>query len=211
MANVCKQETDYILLVEGLDDCHVIMALCNAHHLPVSFGIYECGGDDPLLKRLNALILQSNAPKIIGIVMDADADNVAGRWQQIKAKLKNRSYSFPENPNSSGTIINGDNGAPKLGIWLMPDNTTTGNLETFLIHLADPNSIEVAESCVRIAQEKSVAKFNPNHYSKAVIHTYLAWQEPPGRPLGQSITTCALKYDIPIAAKFLAWLKILFA
>ena len=210
MVNVCKQETDCILLVEGLDDCHVVMALCHAHHLPPSFGIYECGSDDLLLKRLNALILQSNTPKVIGVVVDADIDP-ARRWDQIKRKLKNHPYSFPTSPESSGTIISGSSGVPKLGIWLMPDNTTTGNLENFLMYLADPNSIEVAESCVRIAQEKGAAKFSPKHRSKAVIHTYLAWQEPPGRPLGQSITTCALKHDTPIAVKFSAWLATLFA
>jgi len=34
--------------------------------------------------------------------------------------------------------------------------------------------------------------FIPNHKSKAVIHTYLAWQNEPGMPLGQAITARAL-------------------
>jgi len=59
---ICKQETDKILLVEGIDDCHVVRNLCKAYGIiiPESFGIYECGSDDNILKRLNALISESD-------------------------------------------------------------------------------------------------------------------------------------------------------
>lgn len=64
----CRHEGDQILLVEGLDDCHVILALCNHHKLAETFGIYECGSDDKVLKRLNALILKPDPPKTISLV-----------------------------------------------------------------------------------------------------------------------------------------------
>ena len=45
MSDVCKQDTDKVLLVEGSNDCHVVMALCTAHDVLETFGIYECGSD----------------------------------------------------------------------------------------------------------------------------------------------------------------------
>ncbi|MFM6310006.1 MAG: DUF3226 domain-containing protein, partial [Dolichospermum sp.] len=56
MKDICKQDTDKVLLLEGKNDCHVVMALCKAHQVPETFGIYECGADTEVLKRLNALI-----------------------------------------------------------------------------------------------------------------------------------------------------------
>jgi hypothetical protein len=36
---LCKEDTDKILLVEGVNDCHVVMALCEKHNLPDIFGL----------------------------------------------------------------------------------------------------------------------------------------------------------------------------
>ena len=72
MKDFCKHEGKKVLLVEGKDDCHVILALCAHFNIPGTFGIYECGSDISLLKRLNALILQPDPPETIGIVIDAD-------------------------------------------------------------------------------------------------------------------------------------------
>lgn len=47
-------------------------------------------------------------------------------------------------------------------------------------------------------------------FSKAVIHTYLAWQDEPDRPLGQAITKQALRPQTDIAVRFTDWLKALF-
>jgi hypothetical protein len=47
------------------------------------------------------------------------------------------------------------------------------------------------------------------HYSKALIHTYLAWQDEPGKTLGQSITSHVLQ-ETEIAQAFVKWLMLLF-
>jgi hypothetical protein len=46
--------------------------------------------------------------------------------------------------------------------------------------------------------------------SKAIIHTYLAWQDEPGRPMGPAITKQALQPDTNIARSFTSWLIQLF-
>nr|WP_254435729.1 DUF3226 domain-containing protein [Dolichospermum sp. UHCC 0260] len=46
--------------------------------------------------------------------------------------------------------------------------------------------------------------------SKAIIHTYLAWQDEPGYPMGQAITKQSLRPHTDIAIKFTDWLTRLF-
>ena len=72
MGTICKHKGKQVLLVEGKNDCHVVLALCQYHSLPKTFGIYGCENDDGLLKLLNALIIQppatSNPGTLISIL-----------------------------------------------------------------------------------------------------------------------------------------------
>jgi hypothetical protein len=47
--------------------------------------------------------------------------------------------------------------------------------------------------------------------SKANIHTWLAWQEEPGKPMGQAITAKYLNPKSKQAELFVNWLRALFA
>jgi hypothetical protein len=210
MTEPCKYIGKKVLLVEGKNDCHVIFALCKAHNIPESFGLYDCESDEGVLKKLNALIHPSDTPETIGIVLDVDDRSVESRWRQIQDKLKSYDYIFPELPISEGTILplNGDK--PKLGIWLMPNNQNPGMLEDFLMPLANTESISFATESVNFAKERGFTTFKDAHHSKAVIHTYLAWQDEPGKPLGQSITSHVLNPETDIARLFTAWLRELF-
>lgn len=210
MSNICKQDTDKVLLVEGIDDCHVVMALCAAHQVPENFGIYECNGDTKVLKRLNALIVRPEPPQIIGVMLDADSPSLEGRWASIKGKLRHYSYKLPELPDIDGTIVEGAADEPKLGFWLMPNNQDSGKLEDFCAELAEPTSLGFARECVEEAQAKKLTTFKELDMSKAVIHTYLSWQDEPGRPMGQAITKQALRPHTDIAIRFTNWLTRLF-
>lgn len=210
MSNICKQDTNKVLLVEGVDDCHVVMALCAAHRVPETFGLYECNGDTNVLKRLNALIVRPNHPQVIGVMLDADSPSLEGRWESIKSKLSHYSYKLPQNPDINGTIVNGTEDEPKLGFWLMPNNQISGKLEDFCAELAEQKSLAFAKECVEQAQEEGATTFKALDMSKAIIHTYLSWQDEPGRPLGQAITKQALRPSTEIAIRFTDWLKLLF-
>lgn len=211
MSDPCKQDTDKVLLVEGDNDCHVVMALCNANHVPETFGIYQCGSDKGVLKRLNALIVRPNPPEVIGVMLDADT-SLTARWQSIQSKLQNHpSYSVPRIPDVSGTIIESSEDKPKLGFWLMPNNQESGMLEDFCAELANPDSLAFARSCVQEAQNRNLSTFKTVHFSKAVIHTYLAWQDEPGYPLGKAITRQSLSPNTEIAVNFTNWLIRLFS
>jgi len=212
MRDICQQDRDKILLVEGINDCHVVMALCKHCRVPETFGIYQCGSDDGVLKRLNALIIRPNPPQVIGVMLDADRPSLGGRWQSIKTKLKNNhhNYFLPEIPNVDGTIVASITDKPKLGFWLMPNNQDSGMLEDFCAEIAEPGSLAFARECVEQARQSQITTFKEVHFSKAVIHTYLAWHDEPGYPLGKAITSQALRPNTDLAIKFTQWLTDLF-
>jgi hypothetical protein len=205
-----------ILLVEGKNDCHVIMHLCKAHKLPDAlFCIRDCNGDENLLLELEARIQQTDRPEAIGIVLDTDIPeekpNLTARWQQLTNKLKKYGYRLPAQPDLQGTIHSNVDKYPRLGIWLMPNNLEPGMLEDFLKQLALPNTLATAQSCVKCAHRRKVTYFKKAHLSKAEIYTYLAWLDEPGKPFGQAITAHALQAETEIAHVFTDWLKRLFS
>ncbi len=199
-----------LLLVEGQDDFYVISALCEVVKIPENFVIFDCGSDKDVINALSTLLLRSDLPEIIGVVIDADKPDVSSRWQSIRDKLQNYPYVLTNEPERDGTIIEGVEDMPRLGFWLMPNNVAPGMLEDFCWQLAPDDAIEFAEYCVTEAKERSFATFRDVHQSKAVVHTYLAWQDEPGKPLGQSIKAKALKPEIEIAKTFTSWLQRLF-
>ncbi|MGM0456896.1 MAG: DUF3226 domain-containing protein [Cyanobacteriota bacterium] len=207
---ICQQDTNKVLLVEGTTDCHVVMALCQACGVPETFGIYQCGSDVKVLKRLNALIIRPQPPQVIGILIDTDDTPIARKWQSLQQKLRHYHYAIPAEPEQNGTILESAQEEPKLGIWFMPNNRDSGMLEDFCANLADARTLDFAQQCVEQASEQQLTRFKPTHRSKAIIHTYLAWQDEPGYPLGRAITRQSLSVNQPLAVSFTNWLTQLF-
>lgn len=133
------------------------------------------------------------------------------RWASVCHKLQEHGYQPGDLPDADGSVLeHEDDFYPRIGVWLMPNNLGYGDLEDFCRMLAEPEAMTFAESCVKAAQEKGHTHFPEARLAKAQIHTYLAWQEEPGKPLGQSITARALKADGALALRFVAWLRRLF-
>ena len=206
----CKHEGKSVLLVEGENDCHVILALCARYKVPETFGIYQCGNDSSAVKRLNALIASPDPPQVIGLVIDADDPDLEGRWNGIRAKLAHYAYDFPQSPVPEGTIIEPAGEDSRLGFWLMPNNQDAGMLEDFCSQMIDDSCLSSVKDCIALAKVKGITTFKDAHYSKAVVHTYLALQDEPGRPLGLSITVNTLRADTATTRAFVDWLNRLF-
>jgi hypothetical protein len=199
----------YLLLVEGKDDEHVFYHLLEHYHVPEQFKIKDKDGVDNLLGTLDVEIEGSGLERL-GIVIDADTD-IQARWQALRNILIQCGYvNVPTGPSPEGLIIEQD-GRPAVGIWIMPDNTLPGMLEHFigfLVPLGD-TLWPRAERCVEQIPEPE-RRFQPQHQIKAHVHTWLAWQEDPGTPMGQAITKRYLDAEAQHAKRLMGWVRRLF-
>lgn len=211
MPEQCKDATECLLIVEGKDDCHSILHLASQYSCETIFGIWQGENDEGALEKFGGLLVASipKRPRILGIVLDSDK-GPSQRWFQIVKKLEGFGYSLPPEPSPNGTIIQGSESYPKIGVWLMPDNQAVGMLEDFLLQLAPKDAVDYARTCAQSAKSKGLGNYKTGHESKAVAHTYLAWQDEPGRPLGLAIKCRSFDINIDLAAHFMTWLKELF-
>ena len=131
MQNLDSKTQRRVLLVEGSDDKHVVKQLRNRSGLKPNFGIIVKGGKDSLLDSIEAEV---DVPerRVLGILLDAD-DDLEGRWQAVTNRLRQEVHlnlpDLPAQPQPKGTILQG---RIRIGIWLMPDNLSTGELEDFV-------------------------------------------------------------------------------
>ncbi|MDQ2903108.1 MAG: DUF3226 domain-containing protein [Ktedonobacteraceae bacterium] len=196
------------LLVEGPDDSSVFHHLFNHYRLHKRPTIIDKTGIQNILATLDAELIRSGLERL-GIVVDADTD-LPARWQSLRDKLMRSGYRVPDDPESGGTIIEQPE-LPTIGIWLMPDNTIRGMLEDFMSSLIPEGDTlwPMAQDIVLevVAKER---RFPQTQEMKAKMHTWLAWQEEPGKPMGQAITKRYLDANAPQAQQLIKWIRKLF-
>lgn len=197
------------LLVEGKDDKHVVLAICQRFDLPKTFGVVDCNGIIEVLKDIPIRIKIGD--KYVGILIDADID-IEVRWQQLNGILNPLGYIMENVPNVLGNILKSDRTDTVVGIWVMPNNQISGMLEDFMRILipADDLLFKHAEKIIEEIQNLKIAKFSNFHTSKALIHTWLSWQEDPGTPMGLALTKSYLNHNHELCLLFVAWLNQLF-
>lgn len=197
-----------VLMVEGLDDEHVVKNFCGARNLGKIDHVQSYGGKDPLIEGIAARLKESDLVAL-GILLDADK-NLQRCWQAVAHRLQQAGYGhLPAAPTRDGLVIEAPENTllPRVGIWLMPDNQNDGILEGFLRDLVpagDPLFAHVEQSVDRIPDGQR--RFDDLKKPKAKIHTWLAWQDEPGKPLGQAISARYLDPDLPAADVFADWL-----
>lgn len=199
------------LLVEGENDRHVFCSLLKHHNIPERFKVKSKEGITKLLDELDVELDRSGLSRL-GIVVDADA-SLKDRWIALRSRLVEYGYkTVPTIPKPEGVILLED-GRPVVGIWLMPNNRLPGMLEDFVSFLVPPEDIlwPVAEEIVqRVKSIETNLRFRDAYESKARIHTWLAWQKEPGKPMGQAITARYLDADAPHARDLMTWIRKLF-
>lgn len=194
-----------LLLVEGADDEHVIRHLHEQTQGTVSFDIEQLGGIAQIREEIEA---QAKAPgrTALGIVVDANSDTAA-RWQSIKDALLWADIQLPLTPDPLGTVVPPSAaGVPKVGVWLMPDNQASGEIEDFLAAL-----IPTGDEVWQLAQQyvEHVPSDQLRKPAKARLHAWLAVRTEGGR-LGTSISAGAFDLRQPAAQSFLEWLRRVF-
>lgn len=172
------------------------------------FEICEAGGIDELLERID---VESTAPgrEIVGFVLDGN-DDPSARWAAIRHRLRQANLpDDPPKPDPDGTIIRRTDGAD-VGVWMMPDNGSPGELEDFLATLIPQTDGLWGRSrkFVKCIPE-SDRKFPKGKTLRAQIHVWLSVQKRPLRS-GQAIIANKLDLTGDLAQRFLSWLAELF-
>jgi len=201
-----------LLLVEGKDDKWAIINLLQPHidavwdekNHPIEI---EDGQGDKLFKKpiMSARFKDPNT-NILGIVLDAD-ENCLDKWKKIEHLCREHVQDIPKYLPQKGLVIPSKQG--RFGVWIMPDNQHPGMLETFLKYLVPKKYhclLSYAEMASKRAKSRFGAQYGNTHYDKAVMHTWLAWMEPPGKPFGTALSSKILNWDAEMARPFLNWL-----
>ena len=204
-----------VLLVEGKADLRVIPYLVEGgggiewpNKKPPVF-IKEFEGVENLLdKSTISSELKASGLETIGIIVDAD-EIPTNRWQSIRNLFIDFFPDLPSEIPEDGFVVSSRNeDGIKFGAWIMPDNRNNGMMETFLEYLVPDREnnelLEFAKEVTQQAKEKG-APFTEAHTDKAIIHSWLAWQDEPGPQLHNAIQQNILKPDNPKAKPFLDW------
>ena len=193
-----------VLLVEGRDDERVVQSICEVHRESPSFQILIKEGIDPLLKSIS-IELKVDDREAIGILADAN-DDINARWQSIRSRMPDR-IDLPERPISGGIIVESQ---PRVGVWLMPDNASPGQLEDFVQRMipTDDTIWPLAERYIDDIPTPD-RKFPPSKISRAKLYAWLAARQDPRR-MGEAIRTRDLATDGALCQQFVSWLRRLF-
>lgn len=209
-----RKRFPFKLLVEGKDDLYVVTNIRDRHHLVDNFEIVDCEGVDKMPDQIIARIKQQK-PTIntIGIILDADT-NLNARWESLKTLLQTENYAVSSAPDINGTVIEGTGRNPTIGVWLMPDNLQAGMLKDFVRYLIPINDLLqpfVEQILGQIEAEPVENRYDPAFQrAKAFIHTWLAWQKDPGKPMGTAISATFLDHNAELCLRFVDWLNRLF-
>ena len=195
-----------ILLVEGQDDKHVVRHLWNRlRQSEPPFDIVDKGNIDKLLEAIEPEIRAPDRAAV-GIVADAN-DDLDARWAAVSHRLREASIAPSAAPSPDGAIIDG---TPRIGVWLMPDNRSTGEIEDFVQRMIphDDPAWPLAQQYIRDIPEEA-KKFRATKTSRAELHAWLATREKPGF-MGSAIGRGDLETDGLLCTEFAEWIERLF-
>jgi hypothetical protein len=208
------ESSPYRLFVEGPDDLHTAIHVLARNgydwddESKVRPHVDSLGGVTKLLESL-PVILKSSYERV-GLVIDANA-SLSDRWAQLKARAASAGTELPVSPHPEGTIVSGLSPGSRLGVWLMPDNSSPGSLESFLSRLvpADDPCWAYADEAASEARRRG-ARCPEKDHLKSQLHTWLAWQEESGLPFGTALRARVFQHDSQDALRFVSWFRRLF-
>ena len=196
-----------VLLVEGQDDLHVVEHLRQRQRaieeMP-SFEVVVKGNDAELLKSVMWEV-KVEGREVVGVLIDSD-DDVAARWQAVRDRLPD-GYDLTDRPVVGGAIIET---VPRVGVWLMPDNESAGEIEDFVSRMV-PSDDPVWPRAERYIDgiPDHARQFPTGKVSRAKLYAWLATRRDPRR-MGEAIRTRDLATDGALCQQFVEWLRRLF-
>ena len=218
----------FLLLVEGQDDQHFIQQLWNKHYYQKQskslfytnqkppFSILDKKGAPSLISGITEEIDVPDR-EVLGILVDADND-LNEQWKKIAHELKTATkhpQAIPKHPDPMGTIINNykigkSKRELRIGVWLMPDNASPGELEDFAVKMVPDNDPVWPLSKEYIQNiPKQYRKFDCDKTPRAELYAWLATNKDPGR-MGSAIKAEDLTLNNQPSETLLKWLSELF-
>ncbi len=204
-----------VALVEGKDEQFTLSEVLEASGLawpaksPPVWLEQTDGVDQLLAPDLIEAEWKGSGLEALGIIVDAD-DNRDARWARVRSRLRSIATDVPDELGPEGLVLENPS-FPRLGCWVMPDNLSDGMLESLLLAIrsGEPALHQFAETTVSAAKAIG-APYKPSHRDKAQVHTWLAWQDPPGQQLHLAVKTHALDATREQMRPFVNWFRRLF-
>ena len=204
----------HLLVVEGTSDQHAVLHLCRTARpgLETIFTTLAASGFQGVLGTVPIYVNQEGMTAV-GFVVDAD-DAPAEHWRQVVNEIAeaNSDIQLPPSPDLNGTIIpeNPAIGSPRIGIWVMPDNSAPGELEDFVAQLIPDGDLVWPLSQDYIdGIPPDARKFDDDSITKNQVHAWLAARRFPGL-VGLAIREGDLEISGHLSQRFLTWLTRLF-
>lgn len=205
------------MIVEGSDDLHSVVGLVRPFvdwpkeepGWPVHIHMGN-GAEDILSDGVLTAHLKSSTVRYFGVMLDAD-NKAHARYASIRNICKEFFPALPSTLPLDGVVIENDEGK-RLGVWIMPDNSSNGCTESFLCRLVPTTSLALwnhSEDSVKKAVEIG-AHFSENSWDKAYLRTWLAWQDPPDITPGIALRRRILDPHCVVATPFIEWFKKLY-
>jgi hypothetical protein len=180
------------LLFEGRDAERFFEALIKAAGLP-GIQVQNFGGVDELHGFLKALVRTAafrTRVSSLAIIRDAE-DNPAAAFQSVCGVLRNVGLPVPSQPRIVETFT------PRIGVLILPDETTPGMLETVCLQaIAEWPIMECVEEYFHCIQMRVGA--TPKNLDKAKVHAYLSSMVRPHLTFGQSAEAGYWPFENPI-------------
>lgn len=178
-----------------------------------------------------SLKIKETGREAVGILADANGYSLNSDkhpWRRIKTKLEevlDLEDVLSEQPYQKGLILPNVTLKKKpkstlhVGVWLMPDNGSSGELENFfagLIHEDNSTWTRAKEYINQYIMEQTENRpggfdmKKPYKVSKAEVYAWLATRKKPGK-MGAAISAGhGLDFDSELAQRFARWLEGLF-
>ncbi len=207
------------LLVEGDEDKRVIPNLVEANGVAWSDTAADAivlieafdGVERLLAPGVIETELKQSGLRALGILIDANGD-CENRWNRVRTRCTQAFSDLPSVLPREGLVATNVDGL-RLGVWIMPDNHSSGMIETFLSHLitspTESAVLELAKQAMDDARDAG-ASWKDAHEAKALIHTWLAWQDPPGQQLHLALLQRILNPLSPKSKDFIDWFRKLY-
>ena len=179
-----------LLFVEGKDEKNFFECLLQKINLSEEIQVIDSGGKEQFSKIFPVYKKAPGFDDVISlaVIQDADSDPHAA-FNRIHTVLKNNGLEPPETVGSFQSITTPEYSLEKVGIFVIPDGTSKGNLESLCLStVIESNSIkECFDSFIKCVKQKIPSDNShkkPKNIDKACCRAFLATMEEDTPSLG---------------------------